>query len=283
MRKPDFIIVGAHKAGTTSLHYYLDEHPDIYLPDYKGGDLLSHRDFKQLGKTQAYLDQFEQAEPNQILGEVSSVYFHQDNQFVEQLSRNFPDLKIIIILRDPIDRAYSHAFWNRSYSQQELQDLDSLLLSSKKILKPGLYATHLKKYLDCFGKDQIKVFLYDDLRQDSRGFVKKMYDFLGVQSDFEPDINKRYHSGNLKVDNSYSRLLKRGKAISPSLKALIPSPIRSLLSSALASKSTAPKPKMSPQLRQALIHYYRDEVTEVEKLTGLKVSHWLATPTASAK
>ena len=51
MRKPDFIIVGAHKAGTTSLHYYLDEHPDIYLPDYKGGDLLSHRDFKQLGKT----------------------------------------------------------------------------------------------------------------------------------------------------------------------------------------------------------------------------------------
>jgi hypothetical protein len=277
MRKPDFIIVGAHKAGTTSLHYYLDEHPDIYLPDYKGGDLLSHRDFKQLGKTQAYLDQFAQAGPGQVLGEVSSVYFHQDDQFVEQLSHTFPDLKIIVILRDPVDRAYSHAFWDRSYSQQELQNFDDLVLSSKKILRPGLYATHLKKYLRCFGEDQVKTFLYDDLRQDSREFVTNMYAFLGVKSDFEPDVNKRYHSGNVKIDNSYNKLLKRGKALSPTLRALVPAPMRSFLRNALISKSTAPKPKMSSQLRHELMQYYRDEVMELEGLTGLKVSRWVAT------
>lgn len=281
MNAPHFIVVGAHKAGTTSLHHYLNQHPDIFLPSVKGADLLCQHAITELENAGDYLAQFDAAETGQMCGEVSSVYLHAGKPITEKIKRLFPTVKIIAMLRNPIDRTYSHALWARSYAPDEVPHLDELILNSKKFLSPGLYATHLKQYFSCFGRDQIKLIRYDDFQNSSSQLITELYRFIGVDDRFTPDISRRHHSGTLKLSNSYNSLLKTRASVSPVLKALIPKPIRGTIRNALYRKSHAPKPLMSRQLRLELVNYFRDEIMELKELTNLDVLHWLDLPEPS--
>ncbi len=278
MKTPNFIVVGAHKAGTTSLHYYLNQHPAIYLPSAKGTDLLWRSKFKELDEAGEYLAQFEPAEPGKVLGEVSSVYLHRGKKLVEKIKRLFPDVKIVVILRNPIDRTYSHALWDRSYTQDEIQNLDELVLSSEKFLNPGRYYTHLKTYFSYFEREQVKLFLHEDLQQNPHQLFAELFDFIGVDQDFVPDTSKRFHSGALKLSNPYRNLLEKRVSISPLVKSFIPKATRKFLRKKLHAKSHAPKPSMSHNLRLELTNYFQDEVINLKQLTGLDVLHWLNTP-----
>jgi Sulfotransferase domain len=278
MKTPNFIVVGAHKAGTSSLHAYLNQHPEIYLPPNKGLDLLYRRRFKELDEAGEYLAQFEGAEPGQILGEVSSVYLHRGREFVEKIKHLFPEVKIIAVLRNPIDRAYSNALWDRSYTQDEIHNLDQLIMTSEQFLIPGLYYTHLKNYFSCFDRDQVKILLYEDFVENPHAFFAELFGFIGVDQNFSPDMSKRLHSGSLQLSGPYRNLLMKGYSISSSVKLLVPKAMRKFLRKTLYEKSRAPKPSMSNKLRLELINYFHDEVTNLKQLTGLDVSHWLNMP-----
>jgi hypothetical protein len=278
MKIPNFIVVGAHKAGTSSLHTYLNQHPEIYLPSKKGADLLWRRKFKELDEVREYLAQFEGAEPGQILGEVSSVYLHRGRELVEKIKYLFPEVKIIAVLRNPIDRAYSHALWDRPYTQDEIRNLDHLIMTSEEFLIPGLYYTHLKTYFSYFNRDQVKLFLYEDLVDNPHKFFTELFGFIGVDQDFSIDMSKRLHLGSLKLSGPYRTLMEKGYSISSSVKLFIPKAMRKFLREMLHAKSHAPKPSMSNNLRLELINYFYDEVINLKQLTGLDVSHWLNMP-----
>lgn len=285
MNIPKFVVVGAHKAGTSSFHTYLNQHPEIYLPAKKGLDLLSRRKFKELHEAGEYLAQFDGAKPDQVLGEVSSVYLHQGQGFIQRLNSLFPDIKIVMILRNPIERAYSHALWDsrhHAYTQAEIQEFDRyferLIMTSQKFLLPGLYYTHLQNYLSHFNRDQIKLFLYDDLTQNSEAVFTELFNFVGVNPEFRPDLSSRLHVGAVQVSNPYSILLKKAESMRSSIRLLIPQAIRHSIRDILYAKSYIPKPAMSDHLRGELIDYFHDEVINLEQLTGLEVSHWLKIP-----
>ncbi|WP_159783705.1 sulfotransferase family protein [Sodalinema gerasimenkoae] len=285
MNSPHFIVVGAHKSGTSSLHTYLNQHPEICLPPKKGLDLLSRRNFKELEEAREYLSQFEEAESGQVLGEVSSVYLHGGQKFVEKLKHLFPEIKIIAILRNPIERAYSHALWdhrNHAYTQDELDNLDQYfhqsIMTSTKFLIPGQYHTHLQTYLSHFDRGQIKLFRHEDFIKNSDDFFAEIFDFVGVDPTFHPDMSSRLHVGSVQLSNPYRTLLKQGESMRSVVKLFMPKAMRQFIRDKLYAKSYAPKPLMSKDLRLELINYFHDEVIHLQELTGLEVSHWLKMP-----
>lgn len=282
MKTPNFIVVGAHKAGTTSLHQYLDQHPEIYLPPRKGLDLLLDRKVKELDEAEDYLTQFEGAQPGQVIGEVSSVYLQRGQSIVEKIKYWFPDVKIIAVLRNPVDRAYSHALWENKYTKEEMQNLEQTIINSKNFKKrylfAGLYYTHLQTYFSCFDKEQVKILLYDDFSKNPQKFFAEFYDFVGVNKDFSPDVSKKFHSGSVQLSNSYKTILDKSLSVNPAFKQLFPKAMRSYFREMLWSKTKAPKKSMSNHFRLQLIDYFRDEVMNLQELTGLQLSHWLEIP-----
>ncbi|MGK7887703.1 MAG: sulfotransferase domain-containing protein [Leptolyngbyaceae cyanobacterium] len=282
MKTPNFIVVGAHKAGTSSLHHYLEQHPQIYLPPEKGLDLLWQRKFRELEEAGEYLAQFDGAEPGQVLGEVSSVYLQRGPELVEKIKHLFPDVKIIAVLRNPIDRAYSHALWGRKYTQKEIENLEHTIVNSQKFKKnylfAGEYCTHLKTYFSCFEREQVKVLLYDDFSKNPQKFFSEFFNFVGVDPDFLPDTSQKLHSGSIKLTNSSTYLLAKGHSLGPVIGKFIPQGVRTFIREKLSAKTRMSKPSMSMGLRLQLIDYFRDEVTNLQELTGLQVAHWLDVP-----
>ncbi|MDY6783072.1 MAG: sulfotransferase domain-containing protein [Cyanobacteriota bacterium] len=274
MKKPNFIVVGAHKAGTTSLHHYLAQHPDIALIPNKGSDLLARRKFATIAEAQEYLAQFDGADETQTLGEVSSVYLHRDG-VAQRIKTLFPDIQIIAVLRNPMERAFSHALWKRHYTVEELKKIDEIILNSENFLLPGLYGKHIQTYLSYFNKEQIKLMEFQEFKRNSDVFWAELCKFIGVDSDFIPNAETQYHHGALKINNIYSRLLGKGATPNQFLKILIPKPVRSWVRKRLASKTYVPKMKMSAELRAKLKEYYYEDIMNLQKLTGLDYSHWL--------
>jgi hypothetical protein len=117
--------------------------------------------------------------------------------------------------------------------------------------------------------------LFDDLKKGTSQFCQELYQFIGVKSNFVPKTEEKYHVGTLKLNNASSQLLKKGFAANRNLKNLIPKSVRSYLIKVLESRSAAPKMNMSAELKAKLRNYYYEDLILLQKLTGLKCSHWL--------
>ncbi|MEQ8466144.1 sulfotransferase domain-containing protein [Coleofasciculus sp. E1-EBD-02] len=283
MRYPTFIVVGAHKAATTSIHNYLKQHPAIYLISNKGSDRLSRKPYiNSLEDAGEYLAQFEGATTQKALGEVSSVYLHGDGM-AARIQNLFPHVKIIAVLRNPAERAYSHILWARGeyFTPQQIKDFDSVVLSKffekETFRKPGLYYQNLKKYFDLFDRAKIQILLYDDIVHKKQVFFKDLLTFIGVDSNFEFDFKQRYHKGNLKIDNSSRKLLQIVNSrnniknfFKPIFKPLLPQ-----IKTFLEKSQEKPLPPLSERIRTEILDFYHDDIIQLQELTGLNCSHWL--------
>ncbi|MEQ9371897.1 MAG: sulfotransferase [Coleofasciculus chthonoplastes F3-SA18-01] len=284
MKQPTFIVIGAHKAATTSMHNYLKQHPEVYLISNKGKDRLSSKPYiSSLEEAEDYLNQFEGATTEKALGEVSSVYLHGDG-VAARIQPLFPDIKIIAVLRNPAERAYSHILSARGeyFTPQEINNFDSVVLSrffeKEKFQKPGLYYSNLKKYFDLFNREQIKNFLYDDIVHRKAEFFRELLNFIGVDSSFEFDFQQRYHKGKLRVDNTSRKTLTTIVDSQNNLKnifKMILKPIVPQIKSFLEKKQEQPLPPLSDHVRTEIINFYRDDIIQLQELTGLNCSHWL--------
>ncbi|GEM_PF-2850437 len=283
MRHPNFIVVGAHKAATTSIHNYLKQHPDIYLISNKGSDRLSRKPYiNSLEDAGEYLAQFEGATTQKALGEVSSVYLHGDG-VATKIKNLFPDIKIIAVLRNPAERAYSHILWagKKNFTLKEIKDFDSVILSifsaQEKFRQPGLYYQNLKGYFDKFDREQIKVLLYDDIVHEKQKFFKEILAFINVDSTFNFDFQEHYHKGTLKIDNSSRKALQiinSRNNIKNALKFIL-RPILPSIKTFIEKKQEKPLPPLSEYVRTEMLKFYRDDIIQLQELTGLNCSHWL--------
>jgi hypothetical protein len=228
----DFFIVGAVKAGTTSLHRYLAQHPSIEMsrvkwtrffhvdgaePDFRalaqrhGTELLA----ESVGRYRlmchprvprtvaAYLDQWSK-DPGKVLrGEAAPTYMY-DEHACARIRARCPNAKIIMVLRMPIQRALSHFAMdlaNNWVPERRFMDavkaepvqVDSFWWGLRHYLRHGFYARHLARARDTFGAKKLKVMLYDDMLSDPRAFMDEIVDFLGVKR-FEFDLSKWHNS-----------------------------------------------------------------------------------------
>jgi hypothetical protein len=200
IRPLDFLCLGAQKAGTSYLVGALRSHPDIQLPGCKElhffspiGEYKSHGDFAQsnFGKDLDWHRQQFQVD-DRVRGEVSTHYLF-DPDCAKRIKRSFPDVKLFAILRNPVDRAFSQYNMERYKTAKERRPLMQIVRDEpdNEILMRGMYFQQLVPFMELFGPDQIRAYLFEDMISDPASFFADLYTFIGVDPGFMPSVTNR--------------------------------------------------------------------------------------------
>lgn len=174
---PNFLFIGPNKAGSTWIYKVLRQHPDIYLPTVK--ELFFFDLFYDKGWT--WYERFfeEVGAAHKIVGEVSHDYLYSYSA-CERIAHHLPDVKLMVCLRDPVERAFSAYLYMVRQGRINV-DFERAIAEVEELIEHGRYAKHLDNYLKHFRRDQLHVAIYDDLRADPQRFVDSICDFLGVE------------------------------------------------------------------------------------------------------
>lgn len=299
MAMPNFLIIGFEKAGTTSVYHYLKQHPQVFVSPTKETNFFIHEaqnpeivpylpdGLPVIRSLDAYRALFEDASGHKAVGEASPLYL-ADPRAAERIRHHLPKARLIAILRDPAERAYS-AYWmrvrdgreTRSFEQAIEQELagrldDSLDVERRHYVRWGLYARHLKAYLSSFDRSQLAIHLFDDLQADPEEFMRALFRFLEIDDAFTPDTSVRYNASGL-PRSRFLRPLFGKSAVTRSLKRALPAPLCRRAASfqeAWRSRELA-KPPLSAKLRRKLIAGYRSDILELQGMIGRDLSPWL--------
>lgn len=175
-----FFVIGAGKAGTSWLQVCLEKHPGVCVPAIKELHFFSKR-FEEGWPW--YTGQFAPSE-GQLIGEISPTYlWHPDA--AGRIAEAYPDARILAILRDPIERAYSNYCMHLSVEVAD-RDVDAVLVPGSEYVEPGLYNAHLERFRRHFPEQNVKAMLYDDLQRDGPAFLSEVLAFLGADASFLP-------------------------------------------------------------------------------------------------
>ena len=213
-RLPDFVIVGAARCGTSSLHAYLREHPQVCMsrdkePDYFSlGDLPAAEIPRNGSPYRAltlrdYERQFEAAGNARAVGEASPTYLVWPRS-VERMRALIPDAKLICILRDPVERAYSHYAFARKMGAERCQDFEQAIVAEEAraredptlcftYVRGSLYHDGLRAYFERFPRERILVLLFEEFARDPAGTMRRIHRFIGVDEHFLADVGVRHN------------------------------------------------------------------------------------------
>ena len=279
---PNFFIVGTPKSGTTSLFHYLQEHPEVFLPELKEPHFFSCPEVKNtyyktkiVDSKQEYLDLYQERESYKAVGDLSSSYLF-NKETPKRIHQFNPYAKIIIVLRNPVDRALSHYLMdvNLGYINVPLLEVinnkDTFKQHYQEYIELGFYEQQIRAYTKQFPDSQIKVVLSDTLYANTAETLKDIYSFINVSTTFITDFET--------VHNSYT--VPRFKALkslvqSDGLKKMIPSGLKSGLKS-LIYKTNAEKPKLEVE-KNLLREIYKKSIVETETLINQDLSSWKLT------
>ncbi len=198
MRFPDFIIGGAPKCGTTSLHFILKQNADVGMPDgevlyFDADDPVTHPDFlhardgalewfdprrSDAGNVAWYAGRFAPYRDCKRIGEDSPTYIFSDVA-AHRIKALLPDVKLVFLLRDPVKRAYSQ-YWHMLGAARATFDFETAIGRAPSITLGSTYFRHLKHFLDIFGPDQVRILLFEDFLSDQQGFLDGVTDYLGI-------------------------------------------------------------------------------------------------------
>ena len=269
MRLPDFIIIGAAKSGTTSLVKYLDQHADISFSHPKEPGFFYWPGIHSKG-LKHYARFFEGCSDRAKIGEASTAYLYGE-ETPRWIKEAIPDAKLIAILRNPVERAFSHYMHRyglgqetRSFKQAIIEGTSLIHINLKdkthySYVDRGMYARQIQTYLHHFDASQLLILLFDDLVYDSQRVVESCFDFLGVDSSISVDTSRKYNASiglrskflNRLVfeNNLFSDFL--AKTLSLRNKNRIREFIRRL------NYKTVPKAKIDENVRRELIEVFR--------------------------
>lgn len=289
MKIPDFFLVGAAKAGTTSLFDYLSQHRDIFVPSMKEPHYFSdyvHNHAPRLENLEAYLALFSGCRPDQLAGDLSTSYLYSARA-PARIRALQPDAKIIMVLRNPIDRAYSFYWYNRNQFVEKLSFEDALEKEPERIaeganfrfhyVESGRYHPQVKRYLDEFGADAVRIHLFEDLARDSASLCREILDFLGVPSDVELVTGEIFNRSGEFKSNTFGRVLTAHFPGKEMIRRLAPSATRRFRARLVNMNMRRP-PAMKPEVRARLADAFREDVQMLSQLLNRDVTGWLDEP-----
>jgi hypothetical protein len=304
-RWPNFVIIGGGKSGTTSLDYYLNQHPDIFMsprkePNFFGYELADEYDFLddpsellyyRLSVTdqENYLNLFKNATPKQSVGEVSVTYLYHEKA-CQQIHHHIPKAKIVVILRQPTERLYSRFLHLARIDQLPSENFSDCLdkrnelwWTRNDLVKEGFFYKHLSKFYKMFDAENIKVFLFEDLKSDPRKLMRELYDYIGVDSSFEPDMSIKLNTSGFIKNRLFNSVFGEAKGLIKTARALLPKSIYAKLKTnhkVLKIKNkirekNLHKPKLDFELKKEVNEIYADDIKKLALLINRDLSHWL--------
>lgn len=291
MEKPNFFIVGAAKAGTTSLARYLSKHPDIYIPPEKELRYYVRKSLRDVNKcdpmirdiiensildSEKYFQVYDV--PEQLAGDASVHYLYHFKEVIPEILSTVGDVPIIIMIREPVDRLISHYNFLPS-SKGRIEE--EIARENEKIEKGfnsfwylkalGFYAEGINAYMSSFSK--VKVITFESFISDPESQYRDCLNFLGA---------KQYYLGKYDVHNKtvkprFSLFILSKLKVTTAIRYLIPGSlylrIKRKLFSFLYSPSNV---RVSDNLRRELSELYAKEIENLKDIPGVDVTAWLS-------
>ena len=308
-KKPNFFIVGAAKSGTTSLYHHLKQHPEIYLspikePNFFSTDIkienfspayrkrttfvdnsyfnttpLKEIQLSFIRNSQQYAKLFQAVTNEKIICEASTSYL-----YASEAARNIfefnPTSKILIILRNPMERTFSHYLMAVKYGFTALnfrQALEKDLASPNKgwgqselFIELSLYYEQLKRYFNIFPKNQIKIILFEEFISHQEQTIKEIYRFLSINPQYYTNLDKKNAAEIPKFPKTNKLLTDIG--IKQLVLKAINDKTKQRLKSHLFSKK---KNQLSQTDKTFLLSFFKEDIKKTSKLIGIDLSHWL--------
>jgi hypothetical protein len=301
MPVPDFLIIGPPKCGTTALYAALAHHPQVYMSRVKepyffafdgqppafAGPGADHYRQQAITSWEAYQTLFADGGGHMARGEASPLYLtnYQSERTAANIRRRLPGARLIALLRQPADRAYSQFTYRRQQGFEPLADFRQALAAEEQRIaanwppacrywRNGLYFTHLTSYFALFPRAQLRIYLYDDLIGQPQALLADLCVFLDVDPSLLPAQVARVNVTTWTRSRLLDLLLKRSRW----LKALAPAELHRQIGHRLRTWNRVKPPPLDPALRHELTERYRDEILRLQDLIGRDLSHWLAAP-----
>jgi hypothetical protein len=285
MINPDFIICGSAKSGTTTIHRMLSAQEEVFMPTIKEIEFFSTDGRYQKG-LQYYQSYFNGSNNNQIIGEASPNYMFIDRA-PERIFEALPNVKLIFILRNPVDRAYSQylhkvrdGIENLSFEDAVIQESSRCIDESSCLkfgyIKRSLYSSQLKFFLSLFPKENIKVLKFEELFNDIDEF-NELCKWIGVKSISLPDKYTITNEASLPKNKYIYNFVKSGGGwLRDIIKYFFPRKILSPLKQKSLELNRQPikNQSLDTLLRYRLNSMFKTDINELEKITGKDFSSW---------
>ena len=296
---PNFLIVGAAKSGTSSLHHYLNQHPEVFMPSYnKEGmkvkeprflirELVQHRLHNGVWDFEGYQSLFSYVKNERAIGEASALYLYYYEHAIKKIQYYLDqEVKIIIILRNPTDRAYS-AFQHVSRGLKENHSFEHSLaiergrLEREENLTPmvmykqmGLYYNMVKAYKDSF--KNVHIVFYEDFRDNIEIEMDKIYNFLQISKNSKVNLNLKYNVGGKRwKSETIKHLFMKDNLIRSILKWVIPKKFKKRIREKLVKISTNKVLPIKAETRKMLNDYFKEDVKQLSELLNKDLQHWI--------
>ncbi len=301
---PDFLIIGAGKSGTTSLNNYLSQHPDIFMSPVKEPNFFAYinTDVTDLGNLETirhfeesirnlddYLHLFADAGESQMKGEVSNTYMTRRDS-ATYIKEYIPHVKIIAILRNPVERLYSRylhlARDNRLAEidpiEEGLKNESSVWWKRNDLIQEGFYHENLKPYFELFIPEQIKILFYEEFKRSDDNFFSHVFTFLEVDNNFKPVTDAKLNRSGFVKNKTYHKLFGEESILLNFVKKNSPAVYEKLsdnqklktLVSKVRSRNLH-RPAMSVDVRKQLISIYEEDIVLLQQMLNRDLSEWL--------
>lgn len=285
MRLPNFLIIGAAKSGTTTLFQYLNQHPQVYLPVKKEPNFFG-KDENYAKGLETYAAMFAEAKPDQVCGEASTDYTKWPNfpESAARIAQTLPQVKLIYIMRNPIDRAYSYYTQVNRYRPIQ-ETFEDYICRTTEALDTSHYVLQIKQYLQFFPRESVLFLLLEDITKQPDLIVRQVCRFIGI--DDQIDCTK-----GVLIANQGKQVFEdtiRGKITAPlksiplvaATATLLPQEWRNQAYNFLQKSAYgkgirnqyAPQP-MRPETRRMLIDKFRIPNQELAEFLNRDLSHW---------
>ncbi len=286
---PDFFIVGAPKCGTTTLYHFLASHPEVSmsvpkeLNFFSGKEILDQRLYYKtflVKNLNEYKNHFKKIKNEKITGESSVSYLYY-KEVPGKIHKLIPEAKIIIMLRDPVQRAVSHYMMDRrlGYVNIPFEDIvfknnnsEKLELYYQQYIKLGMYYNPVKRYMDVFGEDQVWIGFTDDLNNNPETVLGDLIDFLGVSRNNSKNISEKRNVNKIPKLDLIANLYKSGK-LRKTLNLILPDKIKKNIKKILFKSSV--KQVVDKDLEMHLRKLYSEDILKLRKLVNKDLGEWV--------
>jgi hypothetical protein len=290
-RLPNFLIIGAARCGTTSLYHWLQQHPEIFLPAKKEPIYFAHG--YGLYQPSAYQELFAEAEGKAMIGEGSTAYLSAPES-PAWIRSDLGRPRLIVVLRNPVDRAFSLYKWMVMSGLEWLPTFEKALEAERGRIadhyfrwkcpehfynylyfSSGLYCDQIARYFDTFDRDSVRVLLFEEVSKQPAAVFRELCEFLEVDPKVSVDLRPQNASGwPWSVCAQYgARRLMQAQRFHPGLSKL---GSRQLLKKLMdRNLATGKPPTFASTTRERLKTAYREDVARLSELLGRDLAHWL--------
>ncbi|SFI62199.1 sulfotransferase family protein [Olleya namhaensis] len=301
-KKPNFLVVGVPKSGTSSLYGYLKEHPEIYLPEQKELHFYTYNKLKENtegpGDKLALKTVIKSKEEYELLyknrkseiasGDISPSYLYFADSAIPLIKSYLgEDVKIIITLRDPIGRAFSNFLHQKRLLLETLPFTEALQSETKRkeqgfgdfyrYKEHSLYFENCMKYINAFGNDNVKIVLFEDIIKNAESEVKSICNFLNVDANFIPkNLNTVFNKGGVYKENKLTAFLLKPSGLKQMVLKLIGSKLANKYKAykeSVLQKNTEAKPEIEAQTLVDLKAYFKQDIEQIKSL-NVDITKW---------